>query len=189
MDKEKVNVEVLDIEINLSNYQELAIRTNKELHSVLNNSVHYALGVVGEYGELLKAIKNNDSVNIREEIGDMTWYIANECQNYGFSFETLMNKAIYTHLEEDDKYDVFGYVDYVKKYYAYDLVNQADEIEKYLVNILRFVYNEVYWRDEYFSIHSTIERNIKKLLGRFGGAYSNYKALNRDLDNEAKILE
>lgn len=73
--------------LNLNLYQQLALRT-APAHSApdgapLNDLAHGAMGVCTEGGELLDVVKRHefygkpvDWVNIREEMGDVLWYLA-----------------------------------------------------------------------------------------------------------------
>ena len=59
--------------------------------------LHYAIGICGESGELIDAVKKHvqygrslDLDNIKEEIGDILWFIARICDFYGWSIEEVM---------------------------------------------------------------------------------------------------
>lgn len=94
-------------------YQDLARRTecNQEAASrrrlfydnemdnrLLATRLHHSvLGLMGEVGELAGAVERwihygqeLDVVNIREELGDSLWYIAEACNALGFSMEAVM---------------------------------------------------------------------------------------------------
>ena len=71
----------------MNNYIKQAIRTNTDLkHPIgLHNQdlIHAAFGLCSEAGELIDQIKRHffygkplDIVNIKEEMGDMFWYLA-----------------------------------------------------------------------------------------------------------------
>lgn len=92
--------------------------------------IHYVLGVGTEAGELQDAVKRCvaynkplDKINIKEEIGDVLWYLARLCSLTGLTLEECM------------------------------------------------------------------ERNIEKLRARYGEKFTEFAALNRDLDKERKVLE
>lgn len=63
---------------------------------ISNNFIHGVIGVFTEAGELLEALRdgfNNgkmDHVNIREEIGDLFWYVAILLNETGGTFEDAM---------------------------------------------------------------------------------------------------
>lgn len=60
------------------------------------NLLHAAIGIATEGGELLDALKKTifygkelDSVNLKEELGDLMWYIAIACESLGTSIEEV----------------------------------------------------------------------------------------------------
>lgn len=67
------------------------------------NIVHAIIGVATEAGELLEALRDDynrdtantmDTVNIREEVGDLFWYLAILAHEVDFSFEDAMRVNI-----------------------------------------------------------------------------------------------
>ena len=61
------------------------------------NLLHMAVGVSGEAGELLDAIKKHvvyqkplDIENVKEELGDLLFYMSNLMQSVGLSFEEVL---------------------------------------------------------------------------------------------------
>lgn len=80
----------------LSQYQEAALRTAPEGVTPYHDLLHGALGVATEAGELLDVIKKNhaygrelDHTNIREEIGDVLWYLALLARATGSSLDSI----------------------------------------------------------------------------------------------------
>ncbi len=64
-------------------------------------TLHAAMGVSTEAGELLDAVKKHlfygkplDEVNLKEEVGDLFWYVAILCDTLGLSFEEAMERNI-----------------------------------------------------------------------------------------------
>lgn len=87
--------------MDIKTYQEEARRTTAPLESELMNSLHYISGVVTEAGELLDVLKKNiaygkpiDYVNMKEEVGDLMWYIINLCDLYNWNIEEIMETNI-----------------------------------------------------------------------------------------------
>lgn len=76
--------------------------SNETLGRQLNSRIlHGAMGACTEGGELLDACKKHvfygrelDKVNIKEEIGDVLWYIAILCDELGLTFEEVMDTNI-----------------------------------------------------------------------------------------------
>ncbi|TDL96698.1 nucleotide pyrophosphohydrolase [Macrococcus brunensis] len=70
--------------MNLNEYQELAGRTHNSLLTQSDALTNYALGLTGEAGEVADQIKKHvfhghelDQVELKKELGDVLWYIAN----------------------------------------------------------------------------------------------------------------
>jgi NTP pyrophosphatase (non-canonical NTP hydrolase) len=65
------------------------------------NPMHYALGLVTEAGEIADIFKKHfaydkpvDPQHVKEEIGDLMWYIARMCEWYNFDLENIMFENI-----------------------------------------------------------------------------------------------
>jgi len=79
-------------------YQPLAMRTAKMFPDMSMNLIHAALGIGSETGELAETVNAiwmdlptpSDSSNIREEIGDASWYAALLCAHMGWEFGRLI---------------------------------------------------------------------------------------------------
>lgn len=211
------------INVTLENYQDLAILTKKNMrHMVLPmdvledsseliegtrkhigfcfDAMHMSSGIIGEVGELDKAIKNNDLVNLREEAGDICWFVAVACKDNDLSFKDIVIEAENSLDSENyyygKGYDAYGYVDFIKKMVIYndgvitDNYLYRSETYKYLANIMRMVINQTYWRaDSGFDLMTILDINISKLNKRFGDRFSRHLANNRDLVAERTILE
>lgn len=91
-----------------NNYQNLALRTESS-RAPLNLSyslkycrlLHAAIGLCTEAGEFIDPIKKNmfyekilDEVNLKEEIGDLLWYIAIACDALETTIEDEMERNI-----------------------------------------------------------------------------------------------
>lgn len=95
--------------MNSSDYQGLANLTDVENYwpgiNIMKpedlRRLHMAIGAAGEVGELCDAIKKNvfykkdlDIENIKEEVGDVCWYLANLLSSINSSFEEVMQMNI-----------------------------------------------------------------------------------------------
>lgn len=85
----------------LNEYCELANRTNSELNNEVLNTLHMLMGMQTEIGELTDPFKKQfaynkpiDWTNVREEIGDLMWYIGNLCYILNFDLEEILEKNI-----------------------------------------------------------------------------------------------
>ena len=82
-------------------YQEKAARTLATLATPLMDDVHMIFGMQTESAELADAYKKHiaygkelDLVNVKEELGDLMWYIANMCNLHGWDMRDLMETNI-----------------------------------------------------------------------------------------------
>lgn len=87
-------------------HQELVARTCKKGNTIIiNNSgchhVHMALGIAGEAGELVDAIKKHviynqplNIVNVIEELGDLEWYMEGLRASLGITREQTLTQNI-----------------------------------------------------------------------------------------------
>lgn len=79
------------------NYSEFVASRAKKLPTTLDDTLHMAIGVAGEGGELLDAVKKAwvyakplDVANVKEEAGDALFYIQGLCNIYGWTLEELI---------------------------------------------------------------------------------------------------
>lgn len=114
----------------VTDHDDLGYEVMSERCGKQSRLVHYLLGIGTEAGELQDQLKKHlaygkpfDEVNIKEELGDLMWYVARTCDTLGLTLEEVM------------------------------------------------------------------EVNINKLKARYGDKFTAYAALNRDLENERKVLE
>lgn len=85
----------------LNEYQEAALRTAPENVPSYHDLLHGGMGVATEAGELLDVIKKHhaygkeiDLVNLREEIGDVLWYLALLCRATGTTLDQVAYRNI-----------------------------------------------------------------------------------------------
>lgn len=78
-------------------YGEFVASRAKVLATPTEDMLHAAVGISGEAGELLDAVKKvwvynkpADLVNIKEELGDLCFYMQMLCNQFGWSFDELM---------------------------------------------------------------------------------------------------
>ena len=78
-------------------YAEFVSKLAKDMHSPILNLLHGAVGVSGEAGELLDAIKKNwvynkplDKENILEELGDLRFYMQIIANHLGFTEQMIL---------------------------------------------------------------------------------------------------
>ena len=80
-------------------YIQACLRTESDMMPMKkhNRLLHGTMGLNTESGEILDAVKKvlfygqeTDFVNIKEEMGDIFWYLAILCDQLGTTFEELM---------------------------------------------------------------------------------------------------
>jgi len=88
-------------DLTLNEYQQLAGRTASTTSSSLEDLEHGVMGLVTEAGELTDAFKRHrfygkelDIDNIREELGDLLWYLALAAHGTGLSLGAIADMNI-----------------------------------------------------------------------------------------------
>jgi NTP pyrophosphatase (non-canonical NTP hydrolase) len=84
------------------NYIEESARTKSPLRCPIDVDIeHGIIGIASEAGELLDALKKHiyygkqiDSVNVKEELGDLFFYAALLCRHFGWTFEEIQQQNI-----------------------------------------------------------------------------------------------
>jgi len=192
--------------MNFNQYVELAIRTeslypvinpNHEQTNINDSLFHSAIWIQTEVWEIFEALFIKDweldRVNLREEVGDIMWYIAIACK-----------KLDYYDIDFSEKFDTEKYENYTK--YAYRLNYQAIELldsfkkslfynkafdteamKQRLLEIYKLWWAFVELLD--WDIVKICETNIKKLQARYPEKFTTEKAVHRDLETERAILE
>jgi len=159
--------------------------------------LHAVIGVLTEVEELLdNHISHNDKeanldpVNILEEVGDVTWYLAIIGRMYDIKPTDLtivsqvgspMN-IILAVIKETCKM-----LDMLKKklYYNKPIDEQAFASSAKLV----MIFIQDYMNHFNINIEDSFDININKLKARYGEKFSSERAINRDLETEREILE
>ena len=162
------------------------------------NMLHAVMGLDTECGELLgvatQIFKNEelDLVNIKEELGDIMWYIAifdrefpvDPTQFRGPDLGAIENVA-YAIISLTQKSTEM--LDLMKKYTFYGKGVNSQEFDKLRIDIKHHVSAIAFTLG--FALEDIAQTNIDKLKARYGDKFSEEAAINRDLDNEREILE
>lgn len=87
--------------ISFEEYQELASKTRKVFDAQKDMQVDVGLGLTGEAGEVADIIKKHlagakeiDLNHLKEELGDVLWYLAEACDCFGFSMQEVAQANI-----------------------------------------------------------------------------------------------
>ena len=90
-------------ELTFEEYQDLSVRTCNDLGDSISNDTHMIFGMVTEVAELADAYKKHwaydkdlDMVNVKEEIGDVLFYISNFCKFNNIN----LGEVMYTNVEK-----------------------------------------------------------------------------------------
>ena len=82
--------------LDFNKYQTLASKTRKIFDETKDMQADVGLGLTGEAGEVADIIKKHlsgskelDLTHLKEELGDVLWYIAEACDCFGFTLEDV----------------------------------------------------------------------------------------------------
>lgn len=85
------------MENTLSQYQELCKLTAKKFENPEKEILTWCLGIAGEAGDVASCIKktfahdNDQSLGVRENIGDTLWYAAMICNFFSWDLQDILN--------------------------------------------------------------------------------------------------
>ena len=193
--------------MNFKEYIPLAMRTCKSL-PFTDHINHMGLGIVGEMGEIVDQLKKAyvygkpiDQVNIVEEVGDVAYHVAGVVQFYPnlHSFlesDELKNSINYEKLAEAKSKITRTIL--LNTMSAANLVvdmgiladeagGPSDEGEEVAKTLCVFLFATAVLLE--VDLSQVFEVNIAKLAKRYGDKYSDYAAINRDIDAERAVLE
>src|ERR1035438_3961414 len=95
MDSNKYQAWAITKDRKQEQYNELGSRLNSSTAQL--RLLHAAMGISGESGELMDAVKKHimynkplDVENVKEELGDLLWYMSLALDQIGSSFEDVM---------------------------------------------------------------------------------------------------
>ena len=193
--------------MNFKEYVPLAMRTCKSLPTA-DHINHMCLGIVGEMGELVDAIKKAyvygkgiDQTNTVEEIGDVSWYTAGLVQH----FPTLADWLDSDELKQSVNYEK---LEVARKNVTRTILLNTMSAANLAVDLMMLADNDDLQDTEAEQVAKALgtalfatavlldvdlagayEVNIAKLAKRYGDKYSDYAAINRDIDAERAVLE
>lgn len=173
--------------MDIKEYSKLALRTESN-NETIDRKIHAALGMSSELAELLAS-----DANIKEEIGDVFWYLNVACDSFGFTLEYVFKtaKTYYLSSLRPDLTLIRGISilsDIVKrdKFYGkeetdrFKILATLVEIAKGLIGFLGL---------NSLTLEQVFEANIKKLETRYPNLrFDSNHAINRNLDKENEAL-
>lgn len=193
------------MENNFENYVVNATRTESRVDDIDGRNsrvLHALMGLVTESGELIDAIKRHyfyvkedktrkslDVVNLREECGDLMWYLAILCDHYDKDFQESYNQLVLADSPEEVssirllRRSTLISLTANKMLNDFLILNADPNVEE-LFNYVNYLVYELNgsWKE-------ISKKNIEKLQHRFPDKYNVDKAYNRDLGTEREILE
>ena len=183
------------------------MRTCKELPTA-DHINHMCLGIVGEMGELVDAIKKAyvygkgiDQTNIVEEVGDVSWYTAGLVQCF---------PALAAWLDSDELKQSINYekLEIARENITRTILLNAMSAANLAADLMMFADDDNLQDANAEQVAKALgtalfatavllevdlsqayEVNIAKLAKRYGDKYSDYAAINRDIDAERAVLE
>jgi NTP pyrophosphatase (non-canonical NTP hydrolase) len=193
--------------MNVEQYAPLARRTLKEL-PFTEHMTHMAVGITGEMGELLDAIKkvmvygkSLDQVNMLEEVGDALWYVVNLLPELVVE-PVYMERALYRGVMKAEGRQLEGMglvaallsINKAVASVCADLPNLNEEEApgtSFAVAVIENLAGNMGVVCQLLGIDpvQAMDRNIAKLAARYGDKYSDVAALNRNTNDERKVLE
>lgn len=101
----------------IDDYQGIAVST--AIYPREMKGVYPVLGLSGEVGEVAEKVKkiyrdkngefsNNDIIEIKKELGDIMWYIANMAEDLGISLYDIINTNVYKILSRQKRNQISG---------------------------------------------------------------------------------
>jgi NTP pyrophosphatase (non-canonical NTP hydrolase) len=181
--------------MNWSEYKELSEKTlSREFHCQKNDEflLHAVSGIITELDELLdNHLVQEDSINILEECGDITWYLAIIGRELNLEFPDVKSKQMPDCSQMDFVLkmlqDSIKLLDFLKKKLYY---NKPIDLDKFKTLSESIFTNLIFYTKFYkIDIEESFDINISKLKARYGDKFSSERAINRQLDIEREILE
>lgn len=161
--------------------------------------LHCLLGISSELGELESALKKHigygkelDLVNVKEEIGDLLYFIfrLNTFFENRLSVEESKDYVIILTPSKFDNYSLIQVCNQIREF-SFRSIDLMDK--NYFDNKSLFIaFSNVFVLIKYFGftdIYDIMTTNIRKLAVRFPYKFDSYLVSNRDLDKERNILD
>ncbi len=152
--------------------------------------LHAVMGILTETEELLdNHLIQKDEINILEEVGDITWYLAIIGREYNLDFN------ITTTSQNIDSFDIVisiikescKLLDILKKKIFYNKDINDELFKGISLQVMGLI--KSYVTHHSIDLENSFDINIAKLKSRYGDKFSSDRAINRDTESERKILE
>ena len=175
------------MEINYNNYEELASTTCKNLETESANILHMKMGIITEAAEVVDILKKKhaygkeiDVPHLKEELGDLMWYAANYCRFMNMDFANVIDNITYEPLyDRSTDFSLYELMELI-------VINATALDINYVYDIIDLTLYAIEQVDG--TLDEVLSTNIKKLAARYPEGFSSFYALNRNLDNEKRII-
>lgn len=151
--------------------------------------LHAAIGAVTEVSELLLA-EDGDTINVKEEMGDICWYVAIACDELGIGFEDLLVLADGERVEDDPFKALLAgagdALDTVKRSLFYGIDLDEAVFGRHFGTMLAAL--RIMARDCGWDMTDLQVANIAKLSSRYPEKFTTEAAINRDIEAEREVL-
>jgi NTP pyrophosphatase (non-canonical NTP hydrolase) len=177
----------------LQEYIPLAIRTESPrsfgLPTQTTRLFHAAVGICTEVAEL---VAHNGQLNLREELGDVAWYLAIAYNALEIQIPDCFRPVSSGYrpfglLQKDLVVESGELIDLFKKHVFYGKPLDPQDVRDHLIKILGLLIDTCDSVHEEFEV--VLEANVRKLTARYPEQFTTAAALNRDLQAETKALE
>lgn len=175
--------------MDIKEYSKLALRTESN-NETIDRKIHATLGMSSELAELLAS-----DANIKEEVGDIFWYLNVACDSFGFTLEYVFKTAkSYYHSSLRPDLALIRGISFLSDVVKRDKFYGKEETDKFkilapLVEIARGLIGFLGYDSEPLTIEQVLEANIKKLETRYPDLrFDSDHAINRNLDKENEAL-
>lgn len=183
--------------MNVSKYQPAALRTANiktlSLDERAFDRLHAAMGLMTEAVELAEGFASGDVTNIKEEIGDILWYMPLMCRGLQINLTDLFASEEWEAnpigiATADSVIQVCGKIlNAQKKAVAYEKYIATGGYIDLLRTLARML---VAIAERYgFTLEQCADANIAKLRARYPTGFSEVDAVFRNLSAERKVLE
>jgi NTP pyrophosphatase (non-canonical NTP hydrolase) len=175
------------MEINYNNYEELASTTCKNLETESANILHMKMGIITEAAEVVDILKKKhaygkeiDVPHLKEELGDILWYAANYCKFMNMDFANVIDNISYEPLyDRSTDFSLYELMELIViNATALDINSVYD-----IIDLTLYAIEQVDG-----TLDEVLSTNIRKLAARYPEGFSSFYALNRNLDNEKRII-
>lgn len=184
----------------LNTYLPLACITKAKVESKELDTLHGGMGLLTEVGELYDAYKRHifyrkdlDMINLKEEIGDILWYLAISLDARGEtqfpSFQTHISETLPEKVGDTFPGSIFllgKILVYTSQITINETIRNTEEAEEGFMyacsNLLSFLYALASLNS--FTLEEAAYLNVVKLSKRYPEGFTEFHALNRDTTRE-----